>query len=174
MSKDWIQIIGSICYAKGDLQPRVDEKGKNAFVPLSKVLRIQRFDEDKNDYEDFLIDAVSIHESIQKVAKLKLDISICYLRFYKAEKFEDCFPLYFIITDNVLGVYPQQIDTLTYQGSIWCLVHPDERVRMERYLSGTDNPIHDLVHELRFHPAFAMSRDVVDAKQDFENKKRDE
>jgi len=32
------------------------------------------------------------------------------------------------------------------------LVVASENERMERYLAGTDNPIHDLVHELRYNP----------------------
>ena len=32
------------------------------------------------------------------------------------------------------------------------MVHPDERERMQRVLNGTDNPMWDYVHELRYNP----------------------
>lgn len=49
----------------------------------------------------------------------------------------------------------------------WCIVHPDERERMERILSGTDNPLHDLVHELRYNPNISFERE--EAKRDFDS-----
>lgn len=52
----------------------------------------------------------------------------------------------------------------------WCIVHPDERDRMERILGGTDNPLHDLVHELRYNPNISFERE--EAKRDFESKKQ--
>ncbi len=54
----------------------------------------------------------------------------------------------------------------------WFVVHPDERARMERILAGTDNPIHDLVHELRYNPRLALGAEVAEARDDFNGKKR--
>ena len=52
----------------------------------------------------------------------------------------------------------------------WCIVHPDERERMERILAGTDNPIHDLVHELRYNPNITtqLGGERREAKEDLE------
>ncbi len=30
------------------------------------------------------------------------------------------------------------------------ILHPDERDHMERYLAGTDDPMYDFIHELRY------------------------
>lgn len=46
-------------------------------------------------------------------------------------------------------------------------VHPDENERMERLLAGTDNPLYDLVHELRYNPRLGLSRDLHEAKRRF-------
>lgn len=52
----------------------------------------------------------------------------------------------------------------------WCIVHPDERERMERILGGTDNPIYDLVHELRYNPNITnqLGGERREAKEDLE------
>jgi hypothetical protein len=56
----------------------------------------------------------------------------------------------------------------------WCIAHPDERQRIERILNGTDNPIYDLVHELRYNPSMPMHLGVERsaAKEDFEQQKK--
>lgn len=56
----------------------------------------------------------------------------------------------------------------------WCIAHPDEKERMERILNGTNNPLYDLVHELRYNPAIParLSVERREAKEDFEQKKR--
>ncbi len=54
----------------------------------------------------------------------------------------------------------------------WFVVHPDEHERMERILNGTDSPIHDLVHELRYNPALALGAEVAQARKNFNHNKR--
>jgi hypothetical protein len=61
------------------------------------------------------------------------------------------------------------------KGSVyWCIAHPDERQRMERILNGTDNPIYDLVHELRYNPSMPvhLGAERRAAKEDFEQQKK--
>lgn len=38
--------------------------------------------------------------------------------------------------------------------TVYALIAVNQGARMERYLAGNDNPIHDLVEELRYNPAF--------------------
>ena len=58
----------------------------------------------------------------------------------------------------------------TKKGQDWTyLIHPDEKEHMERYLAGTDDPMYDLVHELRYNPQFSV---VNETKESFETKKR--
>lgn len=53
----------------------------------------------------------------------------------------------------------------------WYIVHPDEKERMERILNGTDNPLYDLVHELRYNPVIspAFNRERQECQQDLES-----
>lgn len=67
---------------------------------------------------------------------------------------ESIYPLYEIIVKDEDDCY---------------LVHPSEREHMERYLAGTDNPLYDLVNELRYNPNLAFGSEVRAAKQDFES-----
>lgn len=52
----------------------------------------------------------------------------------------------------------------------WYCVHPDENERMERILNGTDNPLYDLVHELRYNHAITagLSAERKEAQERFE------
>jgi len=52
------------------------------------------------------------------------------------------------------------------------LIHPSERTRMERILTGTNNPVLDLVHTLNYHPAFMLDKDVQEAAAHFETSKK--
>lgn len=167
MSKDWVQIIGCILYIKESLLPRVDCKSTNNFLPLSRALSIQRFDADDADFYSFLLEATNDVKNRGAASEAKKKILDRHIAISKTAA--DFFPLYFMLTDNVLGVYPQQIDESTYKGTIWCLIHPAERDRMERHLTGTVNPIHDLVHEMRYNPALAVGAEVQTAKMGFEN-----
>lgn len=74
-------------------------------------------------------------------------------------------PYYFV------AVKPNAADNKDGYKILWHLIHPDEREHMERILAGTDNPIYDLVHELRYNPRVGIA-DVAEAKADFESKKR--
>ena len=58
-------------------------------------------------------------------------------------------------------------DPMDSKTTQWVFIHPSERDRMERFLAGTLDPMHDLVHELRYNPAFQIGKDVQDAKNDF-------
>lgn len=78
------------------------------------------------------------------------------------------FPIYCIFLKDILAVHPQEIAAgAALPQGIWCVVHPDERERMERYLSGTHNPLHDLVHELRYNPRVGVAPEKEAAKEHF-------
>ncbi len=76
------------------------------------------------------------------------------------------FPLYTILAHETSN------NDMKFIG--WFVVHPDERDRMERILAGTNDPIHDLVHELRYNPALALGADVSDARDNFNKRIRKE
>jgi len=52
------------------------------------------------------------------------------------------------------------------------MLDPAEREHMDRFLTGTDNPLYDLVHELRYNPTIGLGADKDAARADFEGKKR--
>lgn len=67
---------------------------------------------------------------------------------------------------------PDMPDGICTPPTIHYLLHPEEAEHMERFLAGTDDPIYDLVHELRYNPRITLDSDVQDAKQKFEQRKR--
>jgi len=73
---------------------------------------------------------------------------------------------------TIKGVHEYQMLDKSIPG--WYVVHPDENERMERILAGTNNPLYDLVHELRYNPAIAVGREVETAKNDFNKRVRGE
>ena len=44
---------------------------------------------------------------------------------------------------------------------------------LERFLAGTDDPMYDFVHELRYNPrALPVSEELAEKAKDFDNRKR--
>lgn len=107
-----------------------------------------------------------------KCPKFKNEDDLC--SFHNADnEIEKC-PLVELFSQFYIIVYiPQKrIDGL--DDICWCVVHPDEHERMERILNGTDNPLYDLVHELRYNPNMPTHLGVErkEAQEDFEQKKK--
>lgn len=76
---------------------------------------------------------------------------------------DDIFPLYLVTVKNSRGRswHGEIEDNSRY------IVHPDESERMERILNGTDNPIFNLIAEMRYNPATMLDPDLKRAKNDF-------
>lgn len=51
------------------------------------------------------------------------------------------------------------------------ILHPYEHERMERFLAGTEDPMYDLVHELRYNPNIKLSSEVQEAESHFKKHK---
>lgn len=51
------------------------------------------------------------------------------------------------------------------------IVHPCEYERMERFLAGTEDPMYDLVHELRYNPNIKLSSEIQEAESHFKKHK---
>lgn len=80
------------------------------------------------------------------------------------------FPLYLFAAPSALGDFGHS-GNIEY---VWWVVHPDERERMERILNGTDNPLYDLVHELRYNPNISSKlggAERLEAEEDFKKRK---
>lgn len=69
------------------------------------------------------------------------------------------FPIYAMLTTDPMDLKRME----------WVIIHPSERDRMERFLAGTLDPMHDLVHELRLQ----IGKDVQNAKNDFNKRTRE-
>jgi hypothetical protein len=87
------------------------------------------------------------------------------------------FPLYEIVVD-ISNCYPwpglylgEQANTRT----LTFIVHPSEREHMERFLAGTDNPVSELVHYIKYDPIFReeVSKERQDAARSFKKLKED-
>lgn len=48
-----------------------------------------------------------------------------------------------------------------YQGGKFNLVHPDDYDKVERIINCTLDPIHDLIHELRYHPVIGIDANIA-------------
>jgi hypothetical protein len=51
------------------------------------------------------------------------------------------------------------------------VVDPSENEHMERFLAGTDDPLYDLVHELRYNPHFRLDAEIQSAENHFKRNK---
>jgi hypothetical protein len=68
-----------------------------------------------------------------------------------------CFPLYMAINKKRTKRH---------------IIHPDEKEHVERFLAGTDDPLYDFIHELRYNPKFMLGNDVEEAKNEFTKKRK--
>lgn len=64
-----------------------------------------------------------------------------------------------------LGLY-----VLTTKKNGGFVVDPCEKEHMERFLAGTDDPLYDLVHELRYNPNIRLGEEVREAENHFKKK----
>ncbi len=109
----------------------------------------------------------ALHGVLNELVEKKCDAPLC--RFYTyGNGVPECVAL-----AQLRIIYTVHGKHNWYEGNGWYVVHPDERERMERILAGTDNPLYDLVHELRYNPAVgAVGRDVAEAREHFDGNKR--
>lgn len=128
------------------------------WVPLSKAQQVRRLAD---------LPALGQMTSLRGGNSSSYDDQV--LRSLQPFPKDGVFPIYLVFFDTIHIVHPQDQIQPQQQGK-WCIVHSDERERMERHLNGTTNPIHDLVHELRYNPRVGVSPEIGEAKQDFYKK----
>jgi hypothetical protein len=44
---------------------------------------------------------------------------------------------------------------------IYSIIHPDDYEKVERIINCTLDPIHDLIHELRYHPVIGIDANIA-------------
>jgi hypothetical protein len=79
------------------------------------------------------------------------------------------FPLYMIVVKNKMRIEMEREDCDTeyfVPKLVNCFVASSEREHMERYLAGTDDPLYDYVHHLKYNPA--NGSEALAAQEDFE------
>lgn len=52
-------------------------------------------------------------------------------------------------------------------------IHPCEQEHMQRYLAGTDDPMHDLVHELRYNHTIGIETRTAEINSNYKKRKID-
>ena len=50
---------------------------------------------------------------------------------------------------------------IKYENGLYNLVHPDDYDKVERIVNCTLDPIHDLIHELRYHPVIGIDANIA-------------
>jgi hypothetical protein len=167
MSSDWIRIAASFwCAVSEDSVPdSVYIYPFPSFVPLSAAVHIRRIDnkEQLSMMQAWRLGALHAKQWLGRPWEEQM-MRLCE------------FPIYCVFFKDVTIVHPREqsgVAAATQPQCIWCVVHPDERERMERYLSGTHNPLHDLVHELRYNPRVGVAPEKEDAKERFYSKENE-
>lgn len=79
----------------------------------------------------------------------------------------DVFPVYELtVANHHIEILNQKTNSQFVPKTLTYLLHPCEREHMERYLAGTDDPMYDFVHELRYGPNAMGGRERSEAKDD--------
>jgi hypothetical protein len=87
----------------------------------------------------------------------------------KCQGMERIYPLYEVRVKNLFPevYYEKVLPVCSYY------LHPCEHEHMERFLAGTDDPLYDFVHELRYNPrAMPVSPELEMAREDFQKKRK--
>ena len=136
-----------------------------AYVPKSQIGFVRKMHK-----QPFIFDLLPDVEHWKLLFDLcKGDGCTCKMKDYYKNDWKD-FPEN--LTCNCeLSIYPMYIITNNVLPKFY-LVHPEESEHMERYLAGTDDPMYDLVHELRYHPSFKMGSDIVDIERNWNDRKK--
>lgn len=82
---------------------------------------------------------------------------------------KQCFPLFAIVVRNLEG-------NIAVNPSVLYLVHPSERENMQRFISGTDNTLHDYTEQLKYGPPDQeeqWSRNSHEARNNFLKRSRE-
>lgn len=121
---------------------------------------LEKFDQFEDSFD---LDVIPLHQFNRELDKADASAKDCICDF-------KVFPLYEIIVQNNIGermtegrdgfrkIYVPK--TVTY------IIHSSEREHMERYLAGTDDPLYDYVHHLKYNPA--NGSEALAAREDFE------
>ena len=81
------------------------------------------------------------------------------------------FPLYEIVVGNEIEEMTKgQERAVSVPKQITYIVHSSEREHMERYLAGTDDPLYDYVHHLKYNPA--NGSEALAAQENFEMRQK--
>lgn len=172
MSAIWVRIIASFtCSVTSATDDVIITHMIPSFIPLNKASHVRRVD-DRDQLTKFRVlrgaGSIEITESWNE-----LIITCVHLHLPKDCDELTAFPSYFVYLKDSNIVYPPDVTEVDEQKQgVWCLLHPCERERMERHLSGTDSPIYDLVHELRYNPHVGVGPEKSEAAAHFLEEKR--
>lgn len=148
MNKGFLRVI-----AKLDTKFAV-YKNKDRYVSASLVVQVEKHCD--SIYDSYNLPTVELHEYF-----VQNDVHATCKRYAATsdvEELEQCL--------DTLQLYTIQ----TAKDEIY-IVHPCEYERMERFLAGTEDPMYDLVHELRYNPNIKLSSEIQEAESHFKKRK---
>jgi hypothetical protein len=173
MSATWVRIIASFTRSvTSDTADILHSNTVPSFIPLSKVSHIRRVDD-----KDQLVQFQTMRRVTSSTHWLQTIVNLVLLNLPKDEHDDEsnAFPSYFVYLEDINIATPSEFtetEANEQKRGVWCLLHPCERERMERHLSGTDSPIYDLVHELRYNPHVGVDPEKSEAAAHFLEEKR--
>lgn len=142
MSRGTFKVIAKI----SNHSCRVFEEGHDRYIPASMITMVEK---QSTLFEEMNYGNIeTLHKALVLDGYLKCDtdhVGICL---------------------DTLGLY-----IITINGNRDYVVDPSENEHMERFLAGTDDPLYDLVHELRYNPKIRLGEDVQEAESHFKKQK---
>lgn len=170
MSAIWVRIIASFtCSVTSATDDVILVHAIPSFIPMNKASHVRRVDNVEQLTQFRVLRGAGAMKTIENWNEL---IITCVHQHLPKDEFSD-FPSYFVYLKDSDIVYPPDFTEVDEQKQgVWCLLHPCERERMERHLNGTDSPIYDLVHELRYNPHVGVDPEKSEAAAHFLEEKR--
>lgn len=147
MSKGCFRVIYDL------FSEEVNEEYDSCFVPISQIRKIRRSNK-------------GIFRACGEIHEVLKDEGV--LRGCNCQTTKDNF-------DCVREQRLYQICTFDEEmkNERWFVVHPSEEEHMERYLAGTDDPMYDFVHEMRYNPDSVFGKERQEAEAHFKKQKID-
>ncbi len=170
------------CFRVAYRESYVFEDGKKKFrsgdnlhdehVPKSLIVYVRKYD-NARDHElhyECMLGKTRVGSYWHEFSSAMQDVYACAC---KCPDWHDCacakalFPLYELVVKNQhIPMFHVGSDIVTVPETVVYLMHPCEREHMERYLAGTDDPMYDFVHELRYGANALGGREKLEAKED--------
>jgi hypothetical protein len=151
--------------SKGFIKVLRDDEGKEHFIKKDLILSIDSYI-DLSTYKSMYYKHLFWKYSFKCMGKEDLNCTCKMIELYT----EDPSNIPQNLECNcVLTTLPMYIIYVKKENKPY-IVHPDEKEHMERFISGTDDPLYDLVHELRYNPNLRLGMDCESLNKKYKSK----